>query len=210
MMGLISNRERLLTVFRGSKADRAPLTIYAWIYRWAQPGSPPGQGPYSPFLTQIDTRGVCRDVRRDITVDQRETTEGGRRQILMRVSTPVGELTERVEFDPGFESRWVREHMIKSVEDYAIVKYICDHTELEPTPQEYLEADSTMGEQGIIVGGLPPIPLLWLQAEVMGNGILGLGIGCARRAERKEANEGCQGVGSRGYARFKKRWPGHE
>jgi uroporphyrinogen-III decarboxylase len=86
----------------------------------------------------------------------------------MRVSTPVGELTERVEFDPGFESRWVREHMIKSVEDYAIVKYICDHTELEPTPQEYLEADSTMGEQGIIVGGLPPIPLLWLQAEVMG------------------------------------------
>ena len=86
----------------------------------------------------------------------------------MRISTPLGELTERVEFDPGFESRWGRERMIKSVEDYAIVKYICDHTELEPTPQEYLEADSTMGEQGIIAGGLPPIPLLWLQAEGMG------------------------------------------
>jgi hypothetical protein len=46
--------------------------------------------------------------------------------------------------------------------------------------------------------------------EARGNGILGLGIGCARRAERKEDNGTCQGVGSRGYARFKKRFSGHE
>jgi len=116
----------------------------------------------------IDTRGVCRESAKNVTVARRETREGGRRQVLTRVSTPVGELTERVEFDPSFESRWVREHLIKSVDDYAVVKYICDHTELAPAPEDYMEADSIMGEWGIIVGGLPPIPLLWLSAEVMG------------------------------------------
>jgi hypothetical protein len=164
----ISNRERLLTVFHGQKADRVPLTVYAWIYRWAKPGSPPGARSYSPFLAMIDTRGVCRESPRNVTVDRTERTERGRRQVLTRVSTPLGELTERVEFDPTVESRWIREHLIKSVEDYAIVKYICDHTELEPAPEDYLEADSGIGEQGIVVGGLSAIPLQWLATEAMG------------------------------------------
>jgi len=164
----ISNRERLLTVLRGEQADRVPLSIYAWIYRWAQPGSPPGERPYSPWLTLIDTRGVCRDSQKDVTIEHRECIVEGHRQVLTRISTPVGELTERAEFEPAYQSRWIREHLIKSVEDYAIVKYVCDHTEIEPVPEDYLEADAILGERGIVVGGLPPIPLLWLYAEVMG------------------------------------------
>jgi hypothetical protein len=168
MKASLSNRERLLTVFRGEKADRVPLTVYEWIYRWASEGLPLAERPYSSLLTLIDTRGVSTESARGVTLDRTERIESGRRQVLTRVSTPLGELTERVEFDVSFESRWVRDHLIKSVDDYPIMKYICDHTELEPAPEDFLEADAAMGERGIVVGGLPPTPLVWLATEVMG------------------------------------------
>lgn len=164
----ISNRERLLTVFRGQKADRVPLTVYAWIYRWAAEDRFLVDRPYSPFLTLIETVGVCKETRENVTTDQEEIVENGRRQVRTRISTPVGYLTECVEFDPGFESRWVREHLIKSVEDYAVLQYICEHTKLEPDPEAYVQADAAMGQRGVVTGGLPPIPLVWLATEMMG------------------------------------------
>lgn len=164
----ISNRERLLTVFRGGRPDRVPLTIYDWIYRWASEGLEVGERPYSPFLTLIDTCGVCRESVPGVSVTQEEILEDGRRQILTRISTPRGDLTKRVEIDPAFESHWLREPLVKSVDDYAAMRYIYDHTDLEPAPEDYRDADRRMGEKGIVVAGLPPVPLVCLQAEVMG------------------------------------------
>lgn len=163
-----SNRERLLTVFRGHKADRVPLTIYAWIHAWAAKGLSLENRPYSPFLTLIDTRGVCRETTANVAVDRKESVANGRREMFTRLSTPLGDLTERVEFDVSFDSRWLREYLVKSVDDYGIMKYICDHTALEPAPEDYLEADAAVGERGVVVGGLPAIPLVWLATEVMG------------------------------------------
>lgn len=157
-----------MTVFRGGKPDRVPLCIYAWIYRWAQPGSPPGARPYTPLLTFIDTRGVYRETVRNVTLEHREVTEGGRQQTVTRLVTPIGELTQRTEPDPAFGSRWVREHFVKTVDDYRVMRYVCDHTALEPDFDELLQADTVMGDEGVVVAGLPPVPLVWLQAEAMG------------------------------------------
>jgi hypothetical protein len=145
----MSLRERLMTVFRGGKADRVPLTIYDWILKaaWGRPGNPfEEQG-----LTLIGVAGVCEDKRDDtVTIEQKEVGSGRDRQVITTIRTPVGEVIERAGFDPSFGSKWVREHFIKSVDDYRVMQYVYDHTTAEPKYEEFAAADKEMGQRGII------------------------------------------------------------
>jgi len=159
-------RERLMTVFHGGKADRVPLTIYDWILEaaWGQGNPFEGEG-----LTLIGVAGVSEDKCDDtVTIDRKEVGSGRDRQIITTIRTPVGEVTERAGFDPSFDSRWIREHFIKSVDDYRVMQYVYDHTTAEPKYEEFAAADKKMGQRGIIVGGIHPIPVMWFMVEIMG------------------------------------------
>jgi len=160
-------RERLMTVFQGGKADRVPLTIYDWILEAVY------QGQKNPFqdqgLTLIGVAGVSEDRHDDtVTIDRKEVGSGRDRQIITTIKTPVGEVTECAGFDPSFGSKWIREHFIKSVDDYKVMQYVYDHTMAEPEYEKFVAADREMAERGIIVGGIHPIPVMWFMVEIMG------------------------------------------
>jgi hypothetical protein len=159
-------RERLMTVFRGGKADRVPLTIYDWILEAAW-----GKG--NPFeeqgLTLIGVGGLCEEKCDDtVTIDCKEVGSGRDRQIITTIKTPVGEVAERAGFDPSFGSKWIKEHFIKSVDDYRVMQYVYEHTATSPKYDDFIAKDTQMGPRGIIVGGIHPTPMVWLMVEIMG------------------------------------------
>lgn len=160
-------RERLMTVYRGGKADRVPLTIYDWILEAACPGE--GNPFEKEGLTLLGVASLFKDKHdNSITIDQREVGSGRDRQIITTIKTPVGEVTECAGFDPSFGSKWITKHFIKSPEDYKVMQYVYDHTTSEPSYEKFIEADKKMGRRGIILGGIHPIPVAWLMLEIMG------------------------------------------
>jgi len=160
-------RERLMTVFNGGKADRVPLTIYDWILKAAWPG--PGNPFEQQGLTLIGVAGLFEDKHDDtVTIDRKEVGSGRDKQVITTIKTPVGEVTERAGFDPSFGSKWIREHFIKAVDDYKVMQYVYEHTTTEAKYEEFVAADKKMGQRGIIVGGIHPIPVVWLMVEIMG------------------------------------------
>jgi len=160
-------RERLMTVYRGGKADRVPLTIYDWILKAACPGEA------NPFekegLTLLGVATLFKDkLDNTVTIDQKEVGSGRDRQIITTIKTPVGKVTECAGFDPFFDSKWITKHFIKSLEDYKVMQYFYDHTKTEPQYDDFIAADKKMAERGIIIGGIHPLPVAWLMLEIMG------------------------------------------
>jgi hypothetical protein len=111
---------------------------------------------------------VFRIEREDVFHEQEETVRDGKRLVRSTISTPVGELHEVAGFDPSYSSRWIREHYIKSVEDYRVMRYIYDHTTIKASWDQWLDAERRMRDDGIVLGYIDPIPVQLLLVEVMG------------------------------------------
>ncbi len=160
-------RERLMTVYRGGKADRVPWTIYDWILYAACPGK--GNPFEKDGLTLLGCATLIKETYDNtVTIDQKQIGSGKDRKITTTIKTPVGEVTEIAGFDPSFDSKWITKHFIKSPEDYKVMQYLYDHTSTEPYYEKFIEADKKMGNRGIILGGIHPLPVAWLMLEIMG------------------------------------------
>jgi hypothetical protein len=161
---MMTFRQRLMTVLRGGKADRIPVTIYHWLL----PDTPAGKRLHAQGLIPIGSRRVFREKHRDITIRRSEAMHEGTKQTVTEIVTPVGTLTERSKLDPTYGSRWVQEHLVKSVADYAAMKFVFEHTDIEPAFEDYVAANHAMGDKGIVLGEILPIPVQWLLVELMG------------------------------------------
>lgn len=153
-----------MTVLRGGRADRIPFTVYGWI----TPDTPAAKKLHQRGLTPINCAPVVRVERKDISFEHEEIVREGKRLVLSRISTPVGSVDEVAGFDPGYGSRWILEHYVKSVEDFAVIRYLFDHSWAEPDRDSYPEADLRMGDAGIIIGGIGAIPVQQLLTDLMG------------------------------------------
>lgn len=120
---MMTFRQRLMTVLRGGKADRIPVTIYHWLL----PDTPAGRRLHGEGLIPIGSRRVFREQHRDVTIRRAESIHQGAKQTVTRIETPVGTLTERTTLDPTYGSRWIQEHLVKSVEDYRVMKFVFEH-----------------------------------------------------------------------------------
>jgi len=158
-------RERLMTVIRGQTADQVPLTICQCLL----PGSAAGREMQARGLTLIGwTRLFKEKVDSSILISNKEIINNGKKEVFTEIMTPVGRLTERAGFDPTTGSRWVLEHLIKSLQDFKIMQYVFERTTYMPHWEEYILQDKKMGQDGIIYGQILPIPVQWFLIELMG------------------------------------------
>lgn len=172
MPDMMNFRERLMTVLQGGRADRIPVTIYHWLL----PDTPAGKRLHAQGLIPIGSRRIFREQHQNITIHRTESLHQGAKQTLTRIETPVGVLTERSTPDPTYGSRWIQEHLVKSVEDYRVMKFVFDHTDIEPAFDEYRAANSAMANEGIVLGEILPIPVQWLMVEIMGTPLWSEGV----------------------------------
>ncbi len=165
-------RERLLATLRGDMPDRIPWNIYAWLL----PDTPAGHALHRWGLGLMGTARIFRPVYEGVTITEERTEIAGRPWMRVRIETPVGTLTEEATIEPNYGSRWIRKFFIASLDDYAAAEYLFRHTRFEPDFEAWRRVDAAIGDGGITVGEIMPIPIMhlmvaWMGAEGLAEGI---------------------------------------
>ena len=157
-------RERLLTTLRGGQPDRIPWNIYAWLL----PNTPEGQALHRRGLGVMGSARIFRPVYEDVTLSEDYRVVNGRPWMRTRIDTPVGSLSEEATVETGYGSRWIRKYFITSPADYAPAEYFFRHTRFEPDFELWRHADAAIGDGGITVGEIMPVPIAYLMVSWMG------------------------------------------
>jgi len=174
-------RERLLTTLRGGVADRIPWNIYAWLL----PKTEAGQAMHCKGLSLMGEALPYRAIHEGVTISEERAVVAGWPMHRVCIETPVGTLTEVATRDPFHDSRWITKFFITSPEDYPAAEYYFRHTCFEPDSDPFAGADAAIGDAGIVVNEIMPLPLVYLMQYWMG--IEGLTEGLYLYPERLEA-----------------------
>lgn len=165
-------RERLLTTLRGGQSDRIPWNIYAWLL----PNTPEGQALRQRGLGLMGSARIFRPIYDGVTLSEDYRVVNGQPWMRTRIDTPVGSLSEEATIETGYGSRWIRKYFITTAEDYAPAEYFFRHTHFAPDFELWRHADAAIGDNGITVGEIMPVPIAhlmvaWMGAEGLAEGI---------------------------------------
>lgn len=93
--------------------------------------------------------------------------------------TPVGDVStlQTLDFASNqefYRIPWTKEYMIKSVEDFEVVKFMIEDTEYSPDYKPFLNAERWMGNDGIVTTGCERSPFQKILIEFTGykNGVI--------------------------------------
>ena len=162
----MTRRERIMASARRQRADRLPFFHYwrhcqtGWAERecrnrgmglnWVRP----------PYVTR----------RHGVEVTESAGQASGKPVVRRTYSTPVGQVYEEEWREPGVGlwhanrswrgvTPWLTSHLIKRPEDYRVVQYIVENTEYLPDYFPIEQAMEWLGEDGVVLDGLPHSPL---------------------------------------------------
>ena len=157
-------RERLLTTLRGGQPDRIPWNIYAWLL----PNTPEGRMLHQYGLGLMGSARIFRTRPEGITIREDRKQVAGQPQIRVTIETPAGTLTEESVIEPGYGSRWIRKYFITSAEDYPAAEFFFRHSHFEPEFARWRDAERAIGDGGIAIGEIMPVPIAYIMVSWMG------------------------------------------
>ncbi len=144
--------ENLEAFWRGERPEQIPYTIYQWEWRHSttdpawQPMYDAGFGVthhLATWWTKTDGVQTVHDT----------VTEGGITYGRATMKTPVGEV-----WTTSLEG-WTQKHWLQTAEDYRVMTWIAQHTEVLPAYESYNDKAAKLGPAGVplIFGGRTPI-----------------------------------------------------
>ena len=175
----MTHRERILAALRNQPHDYlawAPR-IDLWYDAHAKAGTLPQeyQG-WSMWDIVRDiggglqgTRGVIyREQLKDIEVKVRQEPH----QTITEYHTPLGVVTTELALTDLLDETGTRAYetgkMFKRVEDYPVIEYIFEHTEIIPAYDEFHRLAQQIGEDGVVHGQMGYSPMHRVMREIMG------------------------------------------
>jgi hypothetical protein len=174
----VNPHERIAAVLRGEMPDRVPFTI-------KRPQPPQGE-----IERRLRNEGLALCIeelpftttRPHVEVLRRETCEGGRPYWEETYRTEAGEVSQSWVVEPGYGSRTITRHPIKSVRDYKVVEALARDEVYTPAFERFLRAEQVLGRDGFVFcGWLGPTPLLKMLWELMGPEMFAAGLVDHRR-----------------------------
>ena len=172
----MTRRERILAASRKQPTDRLPFFHY-WRHcqtGWAE--------------RECRNRGMGMNMTRPpyveklhgVEVTERRAVVEGRPITRRTFSTPLGSVYEDEYREAGAgqwklnrswkgHQAWTTERMIKGPEDYKVVKYLVEHTEYTADYFPIEQAIEWMGEEGVVMDGLPHSPMQMLMIHWVGS-----------------------------------------
>lgn len=175
----MTHRERLLAVLNKRHPDRVPWAprLQLWYEAARRQGTLPAR------YRQMSVREIERELRlgtpardgrvvaealRGAEVTSRQ--EGG--EVVTEHRTPVGVVRTRQRDSAelaraGIQGREM-ESPIKGAEDYPVVQYLVEHTELTPTYDEYAAYEREIGDDGVPMVSLGDVPMGTVLREYIG------------------------------------------
>ena len=174
-MSEMTRLERITAASRGLRADRLPFFHY-WRHSqigWAE------RECRNRGMGMNWVRPCASEIVHGLEVVQRsiQTREGTVQRT--EYTTPVGTLYAEHKLEPGIGqwhpgrswrdvSAWPISHRIKGPEDYAVAKYIIENTEYVPDYFPIEQALDWLGDDGMVLVGLPPSPMQSLLIDWIG------------------------------------------
>jgi hypothetical protein len=170
----VTNRERILKILDGQLPDQIP-----WIPRlsiWYQANRAAGTLParYRGLsLREIERKAFGGTAARDGTIyrtvmDSIEirTRQTGAGETIKQYITPVGQVStrQRKMAHAGLHDAET-EFVLKRREDYSVVQYMIEHTQYEPTYEQYSDYENAIGEEGYPIVNCGDCPFhYWMRA----------------------------------------------
>jgi len=176
----MTQKERFLTALRGGKPNRIPwaCNFDHWLGVNKARGTLPGE---FDGMTRDDIcraigaaiwarAGIFKSETPNVKVTQR--TEGD--SIITTYETPIGSVWTRHQIAPDFtRAQFLKQHAVKTPQDIEVQKFIIQDEVLTPTYDSIIEAERSVGEDGIVLTGVGYSPFQGFMIQMAGwvNGI---------------------------------------
>jgi hypothetical protein len=172
----MTRRERILASARKQRADRLPF-FHWWRHMqigWAERECR-NRGMGLAWLRPPHVERL-----HGVEVTEQRAVVAGAPVVRRTFSTPVGSVYEDERREPGTgqwramrswigNQPWTTERLIKTPEDYKVVKYIVEHTEYAADYFPIEQAMDWLGEDGVVVDMLPHSPMQMLMIHWVGS-----------------------------------------
>ena len=172
----MTRRERILAASRGQTPDRLPFFHY-WRHSqigWAERACR-NRGMGMSWLRPCYTQRL-----HGVEVSERQAVVDGRAVARITYATPVGEVYQDEYREAGVGqwhgsrswrdiSPWQTSRLIKGPDDYRVMQYIVEHTEYVADDFPIAQATEWLGEEGVVVAGLPHSPMQTLLIDWIGS-----------------------------------------
>ena len=157
----MTTKERICMALMGQMPDRVPFTTYRGVIT-------ADDGLDDLVARGLGFMGSCHVYNAghpNVEVTYDDTTVDGVFTRIVRYKTPVGEIWQKSNKEPGYGSMWNVEHLVKSVEDYEVLEYIIRDTQYLPNYDAYRKAEEAMGDSGVVMAWTERVPIqrLWIQ-----------------------------------------------
>lgn len=158
MSAEMTRRERVSTALKGDMPDQIPFTSY------------PNFVPDSELERLVDLGLVLvervpphKSHRPNVTVESQEIAGQRHPTTITRLTTPVGELTQKHVIEPGYGSAWISEYFVKRPEDYAVLEFAIRDEVIEPNIDYFVAKDRAIADRGMAVPNAadPTMQELW-------------------------------------------------
>ncbi|MBT4498864.1 MAG: hypothetical protein HOC74_14140 [Gemmatimonadetes bacterium] len=175
-MDEMSRRERIMAASRGESADRLPF-FHFWRHSqigWAE------RECRNRGMGMCWTRPCHVERMHGVEVVEKHLSVPGQNVVERTYTTPVGAVSVVEKLEPGVGqwhgqrswndiSPWQLERLIKTPEDYEVVKYMVENTEYVADYFPIEQAMDWLGEDGVVLSALPHSPMQMLMIDWVGS-----------------------------------------
>jgi uroporphyrinogen-III decarboxylase len=164
-------RERLLSILRGDQPDQVPwfgdldYLATALVAQQIKPQDFVRSSAYLEWHRELRVGYYLQGYfpfRMIYDLEERLWKEGNRR--YRELVTPLGNLRECWEYLPASFAEAPVEHLVKSEEDLPALRYVYEHTAVEPDYDFAYRRKEQIGDQGVLLCYLPKSPFMHLVA----------------------------------------------
>jgi hypothetical protein len=172
----MTRRDRILASARKQRADRLPF-FHWWRHMqigWAERECR-NRGMGLAWLRPPHVERL-----HGVEVTEQRAVVDGQPVVRRTFTTPVGSVYEDERRGPGTgqframrswkgEQAWTTERLIKTPDDYKVVKFIVEHTEYAADYFPVEQAADWLGDEGVVVDMLPHSPMQMLMIHWVGS-----------------------------------------
>jgi hypothetical protein len=156
----MTTKEHLTTVLNGGTPEITPYAIYSWMMddrnsdRWKR--------VIDMGLGTSEHCGVVGHIEHGVENSHEEKVEGNNHYSIYRKKTPVGTL-EQVHLNG-----WHYQFLIKTPQDYKIMQWIVENTELTTHYEGYEKTEQLAGDNGVAILSASRTPAMSINVDWAG------------------------------------------
>ena len=174
-------KESMLAVYRKENKGKIPFAAYEFLFPRGKVERQLRHGgcgviswcPVSSLLSPAPVLAtgdfwVYESEVKDVEMSIKAIQEDNQRVFVRTYKTPLGSVFDKIREDPSYHSPWVKKFLINDPGDYEIVKFIVENTVYHENYDAFVQAQETMGDDGVILGLVDRSPWQQLLIELAG------------------------------------------